>query len=96
LASTVVEGTLLPSIASAEVNQVFFRGGAALAASNRAREGFTDIWSVIRLLRGLVWNKLFAAHRIAMQDRAIADEFLKTLRTVPDEIKFDEASQFDL
>jgi hypothetical protein len=34
LAATVVGGILLPSIASAEENQVFFLGGAALAAGN--------------------------------------------------------------
>ena len=40
MAVTVVGGTLLPAVASAEENQVFFRvfflGGAVLAACNRA------------------------------------------------------------
>ena len=35
-------------------------------------------------------------HRIAMQDRTIADDFLKALRIVTDEIEFGEASQSDL
>ena len=35
-------------------------------------------------------------NRLAMQDRAIADEFLKALRNVVNEIEFGEASQSDL
>ena len=42
LASTIMVCTLLPSLAMAHENQVFFRGGGAFMSSNRAGEPFTD------------------------------------------------------
>lgn len=39
-----VVGAMLPSLASAHENQVFFRGGFAALNSNRANEVFTDVF----------------------------------------------------
>jgi len=54
--------TLLPAIASAEENQVLFGGVAALVASTRAKEGFTDMWRatwLYRLRPGVVQQRGF-------------------------------------
>ncbi|MBM4121230.1 MAG: porin family protein [Nitrospira sp.] len=44
LAAAAMLGTIQPPSASAEENQVFFRGGFASLFSNRANEVFTDVY----------------------------------------------------
>lgn len=47
LAAAAMLGTIQPPSASAEENQVFFRGGAAFAASDRQNELFTDTFNIL-------------------------------------------------